>query len=230
MASEISISCVSSQTMITQLLTPLSERLTEMAMPEARFEFGKNWRAFIEHALMPEREEIARQSIRGLLRVQDLAGRTFLDVGAVADYFLSPPQPRRVRYTTSTYVAAAGRRQEPGSPKVGIVEGSVLDRETFERLARRHVYSWGVLHHTGRMWEAIRNAASCVERRQVWVAFKPHEARLGVQRAGGIKRFYVMHGRLVKRSMEMVYTTTGLCASSLRVAVLQSAASKRAAV
>ena len=46
-----------------------------------------------------------------------------------------------------------------------VIEGSVLDK-TFPA---RHdpadiVYSWGVLHHTGSMWEALRNAAALIRK------------------------------------------------------------------
>ena len=41
-----------------------------------------------------------------------------------------------------------------------IDEASVLDRNYLESLGRFDVvYSWGVLHHTGSMWEAIANVA-----------------------------------------------------------------------
>ena len=44
-----------------------------------------------------------------------------------------------------------------------IEEGSVLDREFLARLGQFDVvYSWGVLHHTGAMWQALDNVAPLV--------------------------------------------------------------------
>jgi 2-polyprenyl-6-hydroxyphenyl methylase/3-demethylubiquinone-9 3-methyltransferase len=41
-----------------------------------------------------------------------------------------------------------------------ILRGSVLDKDFLARIKPADiVYSWGVLHHTGDMWTAIRNAA-----------------------------------------------------------------------
>jgi 2-polyprenyl-3-methyl-5-hydroxy-6-metoxy-1,4-benzoquinol methylase len=40
-----------------------------------------------------------------------------------------------------------------------IEEGSVLDEEYMRSLGQFDiVYSWGVLHHTGAMWQALENA------------------------------------------------------------------------
>jgi hypothetical protein len=40
------------------------------------------------------------------------------------------------------------------------MQGSVLERSFMESLPKAElVYSWGVLHHTGDMWTAVRNAA-----------------------------------------------------------------------
>jgi 2-polyprenyl-6-hydroxyphenyl methylase/3-demethylubiquinone-9 3-methyltransferase len=55
------------------------------------------------------------------------------------------------------------RRYALDDPQWIIEEGSVLDREYLARLGQFDVvYSWGVLHHTGAMWEALGNVAALV--------------------------------------------------------------------
>src|SRR5690606_25194953 len=44
-----------------------------------------------------------------------------------------------------------------------VEEGSVLDEQYLKGLGHFDVvYSWGVLHHTGNMWQAMRNVGSLV--------------------------------------------------------------------
>lgn len=45
-----------------------------------------------------------------------------------------------------------------------VERGSVLDREYLSNLGQFDVvYSWGVLHHTGNMWDALGNVAQLVQ-------------------------------------------------------------------
>ena len=88
-------------------------------------------------------------------------------------------------------------------------QGSVLDKSFVEKLPQADiVYSWGVLHHTGSMWEAIQNAASRVNQNGVfYIALyttdvyndPPPEYWLD------IKRQYNRSSRLGKRRMEWAY-------------------------
>jgi SAM-dependent methyltransferase len=64
----------------------------------------------------------------------------------------------------SVACTAEVRKLHYGEDPNWVVErGSVLDRDYLRKLGRFDiVYSWGVLHHTGRMWDAIQNAAELV--------------------------------------------------------------------
>jgi 2-polyprenyl-6-hydroxyphenyl methylase/3-demethylubiquinone-9 3-methyltransferase len=53
----------------------------------------------------------------------------------------------------------------PGDNDWRIEQGSALDREYLYGLGTFDVvYSWGVLHHTGAMWDALDNVSSLVKR------------------------------------------------------------------
>lgn len=135
-----------------------------------RFRFGENWWRFLS-VLNEERIATARSSLAGFLGVTRLDGRRFLDAGSgsglfslaarglgadVVSFDYDPRSVACTRELKSRYHADdAGWR---------IGEGSVLDGEYLASLGRFEiVYSWGVLHHTGAMWQAIGNLADLVE-------------------------------------------------------------------
>lgn len=135
----------------------------------ARFEFGENWRRFLA-TVDDERMRRAENALRDMLETSSLAGRRFLDIGCGSG--LSSLAARRLGATVHSFdydpssVACTRelRRRYCGEDAGWTVEeGSVLDREYLAGLGLYDiVYSWGVLHHTGRMWEALDNVHSLV--------------------------------------------------------------------
>jgi 2-polyprenyl-6-hydroxyphenyl methylase/3-demethylubiquinone-9 3-methyltransferase len=132
-----------------------------------RFEFGANWSRFLR-VLNEERIAAAEQSLRGMLEVETLVGRRFLDIGCGSGLFSLAA--RRLGATVHSFdydprsVACAmelRRRYFDGDQSWTIAEGSVLDADYVSSLGEFDVvYSWGVLHHTGAMWKALDNAAT----------------------------------------------------------------------
>ena len=134
------------------------------------FSFGKNWRSYLD-TVDEDAVERARLNIEAWLGADAVAGKRVLDIGsgsgihslcfhllgarALLSFDLDPHSVGATRALWEK----AGR---PADWKV--IEGSVLDKDFVGGLGQHEiVYSWGVLHHTGAMWDAINNAASRVE-------------------------------------------------------------------
>lgn len=136
---------------------------------ETRFAFGENWTKFLT-SIDEERIGQSEASIRALTR-DHLDGLRFLDVGAGSG--LSSLAARRLGALVTSFdydrnsvecARALRERYAPNDASWSIVQGSILDRDFLRSLGTFDVvYSWGVLHHTGSMWQAIENATTLVQ-------------------------------------------------------------------
>lgn len=135
-----------------------------------RFEFGKNWERFLS-VLNDDRIAEAERSLKEMLQTESLTDKTFLDVGCGSGLYSLAAKRLGAKVHSFDFdpqsVACARelkRRYFPDDDRWTVDEGSVLDRTYVESLGRFDiVYSWGVLHHTGRMWEALQNVDLPVE-------------------------------------------------------------------
>jgi 2-polyprenyl-3-methyl-5-hydroxy-6-metoxy-1,4-benzoquinol methylase len=135
-----------------------------------RFEFGANWRRFLD-SVDEERIGEAKRSLREMLGEGALEGRTFLDVGSGSGLFSLAAirlGARRVHSLDFDPASVActeelRRRYEPDSERWTVERASVLDRAHIEALgAFDVVYAWGVLHHTGALADALEVTAGAV--------------------------------------------------------------------
>jgi SAM-dependent methyltransferase len=158
------------------------------------FEFGENWR---DYAATLDRPRID-QAIAGLRRLfpEGLSGKTFLDIGcgsglhSLAALELGAASVHAVDLDENSVATAR-------SILTRFADGrnwSVEQRSVFDLAGRFDVvYSWGVLHHTGDVTEAIGKAATLVAPRghlvialyrptrldRLWVAEKRWYAKAG---------------------------------------------------
>ncbi len=135
-----------------------------------RFEFGKNWSRFLD-VLNDERISQAEQSLRKMLEVENLEGKTFLDIGSGSGLFSLAAKRLGAKvhsfdFDTNSFECTKElkRRFFEDDANWKVEQGSALNREYIESLGKFDiVYSWGVLHHTGSMWEALDNASIAVK-------------------------------------------------------------------
>ena len=135
-----------------------------------RFKFGDNWQRFLS-VLDESRIETAIQSFSRMLGTDSLIGKRFLDAGSGSGLFSLVASRMGATVVSFDYdpqsVACTQElknRYHSGENEWTVKEGSVLDTDFMESLGQFDiVYSWGVLHHTGDMWNAINNAQQRVD-------------------------------------------------------------------
>lgn len=132
-----------------------------------RFAFGGNWSRFLP-MLDDDRIRQAEQSLCDMLDVKDLQGKRFLDIGSGSGLFSLAARGLGATVHSFDYdpqsVACTDelkQRYFPGDPDWKVDHGSVLDRDYLGSLGQWDVvYSWGVLHHTGNLSQALDNVSN----------------------------------------------------------------------
>lgn len=136
-----------------------------------RFEFGKNWQLFLKR-LSDEQIKSAEISLTEMLEMPSFEGKSFLDIGCGSGLFsLSAMKLGAYKVYSFDYdeqsVACTfelKNRYFPNAKNWIISHGSVLDKNYLNTLGQFDiVYSWGVLHHTGNMWQALENVCPLVK-------------------------------------------------------------------
>ena len=163
-----------------------------------RFEFGKNWARFlgtIDDGVI----EGAKRSLCEMLELDDLHGKSFLDVGAGSGLFSLAGRELGARVHSFDVDADSyhctlelRRRYLPEGDDDWVIEqASVLDPAYISQLGQFDiVYAWGIVHHTGDMWQALRNLADLVSHDGLLFISVYNDQGRASRRWRKIKRFY----------------------------------------
>ncbi len=108
----------------------------------------------------------AQKALSAFLGVTDLRGKRFLDIGSGSG--LHSLAARRMGAGVHSFdydlqsvecTRQLKQRYFPDDRDWTIEQGSILDRSYIEGLGKFDIcYAWGVLHHTGALWQALYNA------------------------------------------------------------------------
>lgn len=178
------------------------------------FSFGKNWQNFLK-SIDKDRVTIAKKSIVDFLGLDNLRDKSFLDIGCgsgLFSYVASNLGAKKIisfdldPFSVKCCEYLRGKTNYPENWNVYL--GSILDSDFIARLGRFDiVYAWGVLHHTGNMWNAIRNAANLVEKNGYYylAIYNKVAGRKGSEFWLKVKTIYNSSPQIGKFAIELMY-------------------------
>ncbi len=133
------------------------------------FDFGANWREFSDHALNQEKLAAARESLEQLIPAGRLQGATLLDIGCGSGIFAIAASFGGAARVVGIDISKASVETSRANAQAFAVPGditfqhrSIFDPDLAQLGKFDIVYSWGVLHHTGNMYQAIDIASGLV--------------------------------------------------------------------
>lgn len=136
---------------------------------DKRFSFGRNWKNFLK-IIDKERIEEAKKSLLIFFEGNKIKGKSFVDIGSGSGIFslcaseLGASKIVSIDIDNFSLECTRYLQKKTKNKNWKVIRGSVLNKKFLSTLPRFDiVYSWGVLHHTGKMWEAIDNASSLVK-------------------------------------------------------------------
>lgn len=177
---------------------------------DAHFAFGKNWDSY-STLIDQGRIEEAEKALLRLIPPEDFRGHSFLDIGcgsglhALAAAELGVARVMAVDLDPDSVATARAVLSNNGV----LIPWTAETVSVFDLDPNRHgtfdiVYSWGVLHHTGSLWEAVDKAAAMVAPNGLLAIALYRRTRLDAFWKFE-KRLYAHAPRIVQRAISACY-------------------------
>lgn len=172
------------------------------------FKFGENWADFANH-ITEDNIKKAEEGLKKLLGPVEIEGKTFLDIGcgsglsSLAALNLGAKSVYAVDIDQDSVETTLSVLTNLASNKNFKVEKvSIFELDQQKHGTHDIVYSWGVLHHTGAMMEAIDKAASLCEPQGHFLIALYHQTPL----CGVWKFFKCIYSKLPKLIQKLLMT------------------------
>jgi predicted RNA methylase len=144
------------------------------------FHFGRNWKNYVKNIVDEKVLVETQNSLLRYLPKDAFINASFLDIGCGSGLFSLSAMLLGCSEVVSFNIDEESleafklliqkfknRLPVNFENKLKIFRGNILDLELVSSLSKNPfdiVYSWGVLHHTGNMWEAIKNASKLTKK------------------------------------------------------------------
>ena len=143
--------------------------MNDLLDARTHFAFGENWKSYLR-VLDQGRMGEAEAGMRRLFPNDELKGASFLDIGSGSGLSSLTAARLGARQITAVDIDKNSVEATGGLLSSALPNGvwSANLKSVFDLVPERDgsydvVYSWGVLHHTGDMWRAVRCAAAMVK-------------------------------------------------------------------
>jgi 2-polyprenyl-3-methyl-5-hydroxy-6-metoxy-1,4-benzoquinol methylase len=197
-------------------MSPSKNEQVEIPL-DKRFGFGKNWSKFIETKFNEERVNSSINVFCEFTGLSDLSGKSFIDVGCGSGLHSVAASRLKAKSILSfdfdpnaVKITKFLRERELAKDQWQVEQGSILNKDFLQKLTKYDfVYSWGVLHHTGAVWDAISNTCALVKKDgQMYLALYSLDVQPRAEFWLKVKQKYVKAGRLKRLCMEQLYIFT----------------------
>jgi len=143
--------------------------LNDLLDARTHFAFGENWKSYLR-VLDPARVAEAEAGMRRLFPKDELKGASFLDIGSGSGLSSLSAAKLGAKHVDAVDIDKNSFEATRGLLSSALPNGtwtanlkSVFDLSPERDGSYDVVYSWGVLHHTGDMWRAVKCAAAMVK-------------------------------------------------------------------